>query len=93
MLMKFEWDEHKRRRNLQKHGIDFRGCAQLFRGETLTVEDKRENYGERRFCTVGLLNDRVVTVVHTETDETIRIISIRKATRNEQKRYFKWFAN
>lgn len=89
----FEWDEDKRRRNLRKHGIDFVGCEAVFEGNTLTVEDTRFDYDESRYVTVGLLNGRVVTVVHTETDLTIRIISIRKATRREQETYFRYFGN
>ena len=91
--MRFEWDEVKRRKNLRKHGIDFVGCKQIFLSDTLTAQDARHAYGEARFLTIGLLEGRVVTVAHTETDDLIRIISIRKATRNEQKTYFKQFAN
>ncbi len=93
MYMQLEWDEAKRRKNLRKHGIDFMGCEQIFRGATLTVEHSRRDYGESRFVTIGVLEGRTVTVVHTETHHTIRIISIRKATRNEQRAYFKHFAN
>ncbi|MBF0111763.1 MAG: BrnT family toxin [Desulfamplus sp.] len=45
--------------------------------------------GEQRFITLGLLNSIVVVIVHTETETEIRIISMRKATKNEQKLYFK----
>lgn len=91
--MRFEWDEAKRRRNLRKHGIDFQGCERLFTGNILTALDDRADYGEHRFVSIGLLDGRVVAVVHTETDNTIRVISIRKATRNEQEAYFKQFAD
>lgn len=93
MCVKFEWDEAKRRSNLRKHGIDFIGCEALFAGYTLTVEDTRFDYGERRFVTLGLLQGRVVAVAHTETARTIRIISIRKTTRREQEAYFTQFPN
>ncbi|MGH8193173.1 MAG: BrnT family toxin [Woeseiaceae bacterium] len=93
MRLRFEWDEAKRRSNLRKHGIDFAGCEELFEGCTLTIEDNRFDYGEQRFVTFGLLNERVVTVAHTETVRTIHITSIRKATRNEQKIFFKNFSN
>ena len=49
------WDEAKRRANLPKHGIDFADAERIFRGFTLTAEDTREAYGERRFLTLGLL--------------------------------------
>jgi uncharacterized DUF497 family protein len=84
----FVWNERKRRANLRKHGIDFADANSIFQGFTLTVEDDRERYGERRFLTLGLLGDHVVCVAHTERDEEIRIISIRRATRHEARFYF-----
>ena len=82
------WDEAKRRANLRKHGIDFVDAERIFRGLTLTTEDMREVYGERLFLTLGLLEDQVVSVAHTERGEDIRIISIRKATKHEARFYF-----
>ena len=84
----FAWDERKRLANVRKHGIDFRDAPKIFRGFTLTAEDNRESYGERRLLTLGLLEDQVVSVAHTEQDEHIRIISIRKATKHEARFYF-----
>jgi uncharacterized DUF497 family protein len=86
--MRFEWDEAKRRSNLLKHGFDFVGIEEAFEGNTVTILDDRFDYGEERFVTLGLLNERVVVIVHTETHDTIRIISVRKATRNEKIGYF-----
>jgi hypothetical protein len=91
--MKFEWDEAKRRTNISKHGVDFADLEPLFDGETVTVLDDRFDYGEDRFVTLGLLNGVVLVVVHTETDTVIRLISVRKATKNEEKSYFKEIAN
>ncbi len=87
--MEFAWDEAKRNANLRKHGIDFVGVEQVFAGETVTILDNRFDYGEGRFVTFGLLDGRVVAVAHTETDEIIRIISVRKATTHEESGYFK----
>ncbi len=84
----FVWDEAKRRLNLRKHGIDFADADRIFRGVTFTAEDTREDYGEQRFLTLGLLEDQVVSVTHTEQREEIRIISIRKATKHEARFYF-----
>ena len=84
----FVWDEAKRRLNLRKHGIDFADASRIFRGVTFTAEDTREDYGEQRFLTLGLLEDQVVSVAHTEQGEEIRIISIRKATKYEARFYF-----
>lgn len=84
----FVWDEVKRRENLRKHRIDFADAEKIFRGLTFSVEDNREVYGEQRFLTLGLLEDQVVSVAHTEHGEEIRIISIRKATKHETRFYF-----
>jgi uncharacterized DUF497 family protein len=81
-------DEAKRGANLRKHGIDFVDAERIFGGFTLTAEDTREAYGERRFLTLGLLEDQVVSVAHTERGEDVRIISIRKATKYEARFYF-----
>lgn len=85
--MRFEWDEAKREANLRKHGIDFIGAESLFEGFTVTVEDARFDYAERRFVTFGLLQGRVVAAAHSERRDIIRIISIRKATRSEEATY------
>jgi uncharacterized DUF497 family protein len=86
--MNFEWDDKKRKSNIKKHGIDFIDAPIIFAGYTFTIEDDRFDYGEKRFITFGVLDSRVVSVVHTETEDLIRIISIRKATKNEEKEYF-----
>jgi uncharacterized protein len=87
--MRFKWDEAKRESNLLKHGIDFIKIEEVFEGETATILDERFGYGEERFITLGLLDGRVVVIVHTETDDLIRLISARKATSNEEISYFK----
>jgi len=91
--MRFEWDEAKRQSNILKHGIDFVGIETLFSAETITILDDRFGYGEERFITIGLLNGRVVVVAHTESNEVIRIISVRKATKNEETSYFEEIAD
>ena len=86
--MKFEWDEAKRLSNLRKHGIDFNDVSFVLESDTVTVEDSRYAYGEQRFVMFGLLQGRVIAVVYTERDDSIRIISARKATKYEQRTYF-----
>jgi uncharacterized protein len=53
------------------------------------VLDDRYDYEELRFITLGMLKGIVITIAHTETEEVIRIISARKATRYEEESYFK----
>jgi uncharacterized protein len=91
--MKFEWDETKRRLNLQRHGIDFVDVPQIFDGDTVTIEDIRLDYGETRYISLGLLRTHVIVVVHTERKGALRIISARKATKYETKTYFEHIAN
>ena len=87
--MELTWDEEKRRSNLAKHGLDFADAEQVFRGAVFIFEDKRRSYGEQRFVALGMLNGIVVVIAFTEPDEdSIRIISMRKAIRNEQQIYF-----
>jgi len=80
--MEFTWREPKRQTNLAKHGYDFADAHQVFAGPTMTVEDAR-NYGEQRFNTTGFLGTAIVTITHTETDDEIHVISMRKAERHE----------
>jgi len=87
--VRFEWDERKRQSNLEKHGVDFADLKSLFAGETVTVSDDRFEYAEHRFITLVLLKGIVLTDAHTETDEVIRIILARRATRYEEEIYFK----
>ncbi|NJN96156.1 MAG: BrnT family toxin [Anaerolineales bacterium] len=91
--MKFEWDEAKRQTNLHKHRLDFAEAEIIFSGATFTFEDNRYAYGEDRFITLGLLKGAVVVIAHTERNEVIRIISLRKATKYEQQLYFQSFSD
>jgi len=56
---------------------------EVFEGSTFTFEDDRFDYGEVRYVTLGFLQGIPVSIVHTETDELIRVISFRKATKKE----------
>jgi len=87
--MEFEWDSAKRISNLEKHGIDFADAAKVFEEVSVTVEDSRFNYGEKRLVTFGVLNERVIAVVHTKRENRTRIISARKATKHERANYLR----
>jgi uncharacterized DUF497 family protein len=80
--------EKKRLANLRKHGSDFAMAERVFADLTWSICDDREEYGEERFATLGLLNGVVVVIVHTERSGSIRIISMRKADTDEEKSYF-----
>lgn len=87
--MRFEWDESKRLANLRKHRIDFADVYRVFDFDRYLFEDDRFDYKETRWVSFGLLFGEVVVATHTETDEVIRIISVRRAEKDEQEIYFK----
>jgi uncharacterized DUF497 family protein len=87
--MRFEWNEAKRRSNLRHHGFDFLDSEEIFAAQTYSTLDDRFDYGEVRIITFGMLNGTVVAITHTESDEVTRIISIRKALKNEEEIYYK----
>lgn len=91
--MQFRWDDSKRHRNLTSHGLDFIDAPRVFEGPTFTFEDDRFSYREQRFVTLGFLGDICVSIVHTETPTVIRVISFRKATRNEESILFQNLQN
>jgi uncharacterized protein len=91
--MEFTWSETKRAANIKAHGLDFVDAPRVFEGLTFTFEDDRFSYGEQRFVTIGLLAGIPVSIVHTETDHEIRIISFRKATKHEANVFFSKIQN
>ena len=86
--MRFTWSERKRAINLKEHGLDFIDAPRVLEGLTFSYEDDRFAYGEQRFITLGLLAGVPVSIAHTESDDEIRIISFRKATGREARRFF-----
>ena len=85
----FEWDEAKAAENYAKHGVSFEMATLVFK-DPFAIErlDDRADYGEDRFILTGLAEGTLLTVVHTERNGRIRIISARQATRHEQDDYF-----
>ena len=81
--MNFTWHESKRASNLLKHGLDFVQAQHVFNGPTMTLEDARDYRGEQRFNTTGFLGIAIVTICHTETNDDIHAISMRKAEPHE----------
>lgn len=87
--MRFVWDEPKRLANLKKHGLDFADAEKVFAGPMVLIEDSREEYDEQRMIGIGLLDCLVVLIVHVETNETIRMISMRKADSDETDLFYR----
>jgi len=81
------WDESKRRRNLRDHGLDFADAERIWDNFTVTREDVRERYGELRLVTFGVLDQSVAVLVHTDRDDEMHVISLRKAEPHEARYY------
>lgn len=89
MAIKFEWDTAKARQNQHKHRVDFAEASTVFADTlSITIPDPDHSEDEERWVTMGVSNrQRLLVVVHTEEDETIRIISARTADRLERRKY------
>jgi uncharacterized DUF497 family protein len=92
--MIFDWDNNKNQSNIAKHGISFEEAIAIFDDSNiLNYEDTRFNYGETRFVSIGQIilvtqeKTVIIVVIHTQRNQTIRLISARKANEQERKRY------
>jgi hypothetical protein len=83
--MIFEWDPVKRRRNLEKHGIDFVDAQEVFQHSHIVVRSDRK--GEERFTATGQAGEVIITIAYTVRGSNIRIISARKARDYEREKY------
>jgi hypothetical protein len=86
---RFEWDDAKAEANFRKHGVHFDAATEAFR-DLFGVEDvdTSMDYGEQRFKLTALAARTLITVIYTEREDRIRIISARRATRREHDRYY-----
>jgi uncharacterized DUF497 family protein len=92
--MRFEWDEAKNQANVRKHGIDFNDVPDMFQHPMLALRDDRADYCEERWVGLGWIKALIGVVVYTERQgEVIRIISARKATKQEAKHYVESIEN
>lgn len=87
----FDWDENKNRINQRKHGISFvEACSVFFDERAILFDDPDHSDEEDRFLLLGISNAANICMVchcYRESDTVIRIISARKATKNEVNRY------
>ena len=87
--MQFEWDPRKAEENLVRHGVSFHEAATVFDDPlAITYPDPDHSGDESRWLTFGISAvGHLLVVAHTEAGDTIRIISARRATRNEREIY------
>ena len=83
--MLFEWDESKRQANLAKHHIDFQDAKRVFDGPVFERMESR--HGENRIFAIGLMEDIEIVVVYVMRGKRRRIISARRAHRDERQDY------
>lgn len=86
-LPDFEWDEAKAAGNRQKHGVSFVDAAKIFLSPHLVAEDRRFNYGEKRYRAIGRVEANILIVVFTLRADAIRIISAWKGGRDDRDRF------
>ncbi|CAM5789639.1 BrnT family toxin [Ottowia pentelensis] len=87
--MELEWGAEKAARNLSKHGVAFEDAALVFYDPgRIEAHDGRHDYGEDRWATIGRVDSALLYVVYTvRHEDTIRLISARKANAHERKQY------
>ena len=88
--MRFEWDKNKNKSNKEKHGIIFNEAKEVFYDENrINYQDRRNNYPEVRWITIGKMFKTVIVVVYTIRNTGIRIISARMSNKKERIKYNK----
>jgi uncharacterized DUF497 family protein len=87
--MKIDFDAAKNEKNIQERGISFESAAEIDWETALVGTDRRKEYGEPRYKALGFIEDRLHVLVFTVRKGGIRVISLRKANRREEREYEK----
>ncbi len=88
--LEFEWDQAKAKSNLEKHGVSFLTAAAIFQNERLERVDDREDYGEVRWIALGRADIEVYRVIYTwRAENLVRIVSAQRASKDEEKIYYR----
>ena len=86
--MEIEWDNNKAASNLIKHKIDFEDAKNIFLDPNRLERQDKRDYNETRIQVIGIVNQVVLFVVYTQRNGRYRIISARRANKNEQRQYY-----
>ena len=88
----FEWDEAKNLINLEKHNMSFEIAQDIFNNPTIDISDERFDDNEKRIKSIGKIEDMIILVViHTDRNGVTRLISARKARKDERDAYYQVF--
>jgi len=89
MKLRFEWDKKKNADCIKKHGVSFKEADKVFLDpKRIEIYDEKHSIYEDRWKMIGLCNSKIYTVIYTERNGIIRIISAREAEKNEEEAYF-----
>lgn len=86
-MKEYEWDNKKRELNLKKHKIDFVGAIKVF-NDPDRIECSSHRKGEERLQTIGMVRGVIISLVYTVRKNKKRIISARRASKNERETYY-----
>ena len=84
-LASYEWDDAKRAKNRAKHGVDFADVVRFHWASALLIDDRRHD--EPRVRALGLIDGKLMALVYTERGARVRVISLRKAEKQERRLY------
>lgn len=84
----FEWDENKDAANFRKHGIRFRTAIKIFKDVNKLIRYDEEHTNEERYDVLGIVGDVLFVMCAFKENNIIRVISARKANKNEKRRYY-----
>ncbi len=85
--MQFEWDENKNKKNIQKHGLDFRDVARVFLVPHIEITSRNAGTDTVRSIAIGKIKGVTIAIIFVRKAMDIRIISARKARKNEKRKY------
>lgn len=83
----YEWDENKRQKNIEKHGIDFIDVKEMWDYPVCEIISPQTTHNEERFLAIGKIKGMCITVIYTWRDKKKRLISARKARKHEKEYY------
>ena len=89
LIVKYQWDENKNRANKAKHGLSFEDAERFDWDGAIETQDDSRDYGEERWVAVSFIDARLCILVYTKRGEKVRIISLRKAGKRENRNFEK----
>ena len=84
----YEWDPAKAEANFAKHGVRFERIYDFDWDSAIEREDDREDYGEVRMVSLGLIGRRLYVLIYTPRGDAIRVVSLRRANKREERAYY-----